>query len=274
MQNTSEGAVKPTGGFSPHDRFRVTATQDYRRPKMRLQPQEGCAECLVAGILASFSQLLQLPSLCPSPRVNNIFERLVLRHPRIVEITNALRHLCADGEYQLEAYWAERILKHESVTEANAALLTFPYHDNYVDLVRIESNAITSVTKGGRPKKYAVLGSGPLPMTSMCTMQLFRNSGEAITVANFDRDPWAITASSELCCKLGYGPEEMEFCCIDIQEQRLDMRQFDVVYLASLVGVTDNEKHDAISSIVKQMSPGALLVLRSAHSLRSLLYPV
>lgn len=157
---------------------------------------------------------------------------------------------------------------------ANAALLTFTYYENYIDLVRMELNAIASVTKGVRPRTYAILGSGPLPMTSICILQALRNNSEAVTVHNFDRDPWVISKSSELGRKLGYTPKEVEFHCTDIQDRGLDLREFDVVYLASLVGVTNQEKQDAISSTVKQMSQKALLVLRSAHLLRSLLYPV
>ncbi|KAL8906857.1 MAG: hypothetical protein Q9207_001784 [Kuettlingeria erythrocarpa] len=157
---------------------------------------------------------------------------------------------------------------------ANAMLLSFTYHANYVDLIRMELNAIASVGKGFRPRSFAVLGSGPLPMTSICIMQSLKKDEEAVTVHNFDRDPHAILRSSELCCKLGYSCDEMRFQLLDVMTGRYDMLDFDVVYLASLVGITNEEKQKAISNVVKQMRPGALLVIRSAHSLRGLLYPI
>lgn len=220
----------------------------------------------------------------------------VLTHPQITPITTLLRRLCSDGEYELEAYWTKRILRENSHADgtkqslhghpktreytlsdrcpANAMLLSFTYYANYIDLIRMELNAIASVGKGFRPRTFAVLGSGPLPVTSICIMQSFKRDEEAVTVHNFDRDPHAILRSSELCCKLGYSRDEMRFQLLDVMTERYDMLDFDVVYLASLVGITNEEKHKAISNVVKQMRPGALLVIRSAHSLRGLLYPV
>lgn len=157
---------------------------------------------------------------------------------------------------------------------ANAALLTFPYYRNYVDLVKMELNAIASVTKGAKPRKYAVLGSGPLPMTSICILRALRNDGEAVTVDNFDYDPWAISESSKLRCHTGYSQEEIDHHYVDVESEDYDLRSFHIVYLASLVGITTETKQRTIIRIMKQMRPGALLVLRSAHSLRSLLYPV
>ncbi|KAL9030642.1 MAG: hypothetical protein Q9196_001252 [Gyalolechia fulgens] len=242
------------------------------------------AEWLVAEILALYSQLSQLPSLYPSPRVNSLFEKLVdlccntsiqvLIHPGIVEITTSLRQLCSAGEYELEAHWTEKVLKKESQTKANAALFTFPYYENYVDLVRIELSAIASVIKGAKPRRYAVLGSGPLPMTAICILRALSNDCEAVTVDNFDCDPWAIAKSSDLCRHTGYRQEEIGHHCVDVESEDYDLRSFHVVYLASLVGITRERKQGAIIRIMMQMSPGALLVLRSAHSLRSLLYPV
>lgn len=157
---------------------------------------------------------------------------------------------------------------------ANALLLNFTYFENYVDLTRMEINAVTSVTRGLWPRQFAILGSGPLPMTSICVLRSLRTRGEAVTVHNFDCDPQAISISSELCAKLGYSRNEIDFHILDVLSDQCDMLNFDVVYLASLVGITSDEKQKAIGNIVKQMRPGALLVIRSAHSLRGLLYPV
>ncbi|KAL8930868.1 MAG: hypothetical protein Q9208_000409 [Pyrenodesmia sp. 3 TL-2023] len=235
---------------------------------------EDRAQTLVREILTCYVELEKEASLFPSPRVNGLFEKLVLTHPQISPITTLLRHLCSDGEYQLEAYWAERILNENTRDQASAMLLNFTYYANYIDLIRMEMNAIASVSKGSRPKAFGVLGSGPLPLTSICILQSFKKNKEPVSVHNFDRDSQAISRSSELCCKLGYSRDEMHFQRLDVMTDRCDMFDFDVVYLASLVGITGEEKQTAISNIVKQMCPGALLVIRSAHSLRGLLYPV
>ncbi|KAL8694281.1 MAG: hypothetical protein Q9218_001049 [Villophora microphyllina] len=232
--------------------------------------------------------LSQSSSLAPSPRVNDLFQRLVqlcchtsdesitekvLMHPRIVDITTPLRYLCSDGEFELETYWVERILQMENQDQAMAALLDFTYYDNYIDLIRMEMNALTSIVTKPRLCRFAIIGSGPLPLTSICLARMLSDQGGTF-INNIDRDPCAISKSSQLCDKLGYTPEQMRFQCADVHSRRLDLHGFDVVYLAGLVGITGEEKQVAIRKIVKQMSPGTLLVLRSAHSLRSLLYPV
>lgn len=156
---------------------------------------------------------------------------------------------------------------------AVATLLNFTYYDNYTDLIRMEMNALASSVTKPRLRKFAVIGSGPLPLTSICLSRLLSGQGGAF-VHNIDRDPWAISTSAQLCARLGYTLEQMRFQCADVHDQRLDLYGSDVVYLAGLVGINEDDKQEAISRIARQMSPGALLILRSAHSLRGLLYPV
>ena len=106
---------------------------------------EGSVDCVTAhvnGILVCYSELCLFPNLEPSPKVNHVFEKLIslcsqvtgeadtskvnfaldlgirfwvadnaqiLTDPKIVAITSHLRQLCADGEYQLELHWAQKI---------------------------------------------------------------------------------------------------------------------------------------------------------------------
>lgn len=66
----------------------------------------------------------------------------------------------------------------------------------------------------------------------------------------------------------------MEFLCQKAGSSDLDLRQFDVIYLAALVGMNQEEKEDVLIDLVRRMSMGALVVIRTAHGLRNLLYPV
>lgn len=52
------------------------------------------------------------------------------------------------------------------------------------------------------------------------------------------------------------------------------LRDFDVVFLAALVGMDGTEKLFILKSVCERMEKGALLVTRSATGLRGLLYPV
>ncbi|KAI4283587.1 MAG: hypothetical protein L6R38_002071 [Xanthoria sp. 2 TBL-2021] len=285
----------------PSAKYRTTVDLDYpdlipaHQPlpqasvDMQLQPPEDPVTSLVTGILACYVQLSQLPTLRPSSKVNGIFEDLVhlccvtsdediaekvLTHPKIINIVTPLRCLCSIGEYQLEAHWTERILGCGCQKEASVMFLNFPYYDNYLDLVRMELNALASVTRSGRPRKFAVLGSGPLPMTALSIVsQSMKTNGDAVVVHNVDRDPWAITKSSALCRRLGYRLDQVSFQCVEVEDQTLDLHGFDVVYLAGLVGTTSEQKQSVVAQVAKQMSPGAMLLLRSAHRMRSLLYP-
>lgn len=170
------------------------------------------------------------------------------------------------------------------------------------------------------PSRIAFLGSGPLPLTSMCLLRSLRHTGsngtataalsiiegasfldkgeEASaededeeeeeeeeeededevkkgypTVVNIDNDSSALTASSLLCEKLGSWSLGMDFRCADALSA-MDLRSYDVVFLAALVGVTQREKEEIVINVARRMRAGALLVVRSAHGLRTVLYPV
>lgn len=156
--------------------------------------------------------------------------------------------------------------------EANEMLLTFPYHENYVDLVRMEMNAIASIKPDFASRTFAVLGSGPLPLTSLCISHHFKS--ECVTCHNVDQDAMAVTTAVTLCRALGHSSETMYFQCASAGSPEIDLGDFDIVYLAALVGGCSSHKHEIMADVVKRMKPGALVVMRSAHSLRRLLYPV
>lgn len=66
----------------------------------------------------------------------------------------------------------------------------------------------------------------------------------------------------------------MEFVAADAGKSEVDLRNFDVVYLAALVGSTQEQKEAVLVKVVERMSEGALLVVRSADRLRKILYQV
>lgn len=53
-----------------------------------------------------------------------------------------------------------------------------------------------------------------------------------------------------------------------------DLKSYDVVFLAALVGMNKADKARVIGHLSKNMAPGAILMLRSAHGARAFLYPV
>ncbi len=161
-----------------------------------------------------------------------------------------------------------------SVT-AKEMLLAFPYHSNYIDHVRMELDALASVKPNFAPRKFAMIGSGPLPLTPLCICdQLKSQNYGCISCHNVDLNPQAIEYSINVCRALGHAADTMCFHCADASSDNVDLRTFDVVYLGALVGGCSSHKLSILASMIKRMSPGTLVVLRSAHSLRRLLYPV
>lgn len=127
------------------------------------------------------------------------------------------------------------------------------------------------------PKKIAFIGSGPLPLSSLCLCQALdkvHGSSGSTTVLNIDHNSQAIVQSRALAKELGDSAQGMQFLCQEAGSAELDLRGFDVVYLAALVGMTQEDKESVLVEVVKGMRVGSLLAVRTAHGLRSLLYPV
>ena len=99
----------------------------------------------------------------------------------------------------------------------------------------MELNALESVAPSEALTKFAVIGSGPLPLTSLCIFQALkdRNCGP-VCIHNLDKDAMAISQSTKLCGTLGFTEEAICFKCADaLLINTLDLYQFDVVFLAA-----------------------------------------
>lgn len=68
--------------------------------------------------------------------------------------------------------------------------------------------------------------------------------------------------------------KRMVFHTSDILDVTNELEEYEVVYLAALVGMDKEEKNRIIDHLAKYMNAGALLMLRSAHGARAFLYPV
>lgn len=68
----------------------------------------------------------------------------------------------------------------------------------------------------------------------------------------------------------------MDFVCTDVSavDAALDWRSFDVVFLAALVGMSQEGKVDILRALAPKLRKGAVLVCRSAWGVRRVLYPV
>lgn len=65
----------------------------------------------------------------------------------------------------------------------------------------------------------------------------------------------------------------MHFICDSAGSDAQDLSTFDVVYMAALVGRSQEVKEEIICKVARQMRQGALMVIRSARGMRVCLYP-
>ncbi|RYP15770.1 hypothetical protein DL765_005496 [Monosporascus sp. GIB2] len=257
-------------------------------------------------LLGIHSQLARLPDFQPGEETNEIFSRLVslcceihdtetvnrvFRDGMVQAILPPLRKMCSDAEYCLEDHWAKHVTAAPSTDEAIGRLKSFAYYKNYEDLTRYEICAMLSADPV-LPGKVAFIGSGPLPLTSLCFLEALKkralpgnhadsgsvryptNQHVIPEILNIDRDGAAIESSSVMCAKLGSLGEGMKFQCAPAGGEALDLHDFDAVYIAALVGGSQNEKEGLLRSVAAKMREGALIIMRTSWGLRSCLYPV
>ena len=230
---------------------------------------------LLADILALHDALAAEPSLEPGPRTDALFTALValavaprapqevdavLADPRLTERLPDLRARCATGEYALERAWAHRVL---AADDPHAALEAFPYLQNYRDLTRIEYHAVAGHAPRA-PRRALFVGSGPLPLSALLLAR------HGVQVDAVDIDPEAVELGGRLAAALG---DDVRVAAGDVLDLG-DLGAYDLVCVAALVGLDPGEKAAALAHVRTRMRPGALVLARSAHSLRGLLYPV
>ncbi|KAG9194046.1 hypothetical protein G6011_04081 [Alternaria panax] len=274
-------ASKPT---SPVDAV-LTVT-----PPVTPNTTSSAAHQLVSEIRNIYTVLSEISSLAPSDQVNSLLTRLVnlcvvpysaeftayfFRIPGIESLCSNLRPLCSEAEGELERFWAKHMINHFSTRQQrpSSVLQTFPYYQNYVDLSRLECATIEAFLPTP-PTKIAFIGSGPLPLTSLC----FLNRYPDAHVHNVDRDASALFVSERLCKTMGYYDERMSFACEDITlestQSEPGWQSCEVIFLAALVGTDTHTKLTILKSMARKLAPGTLVVARSAQGMRSVLYPI
>jgi nicotianamine synthase len=235
------------------------------------------AEILISRFWSLYQQLAAAPSLEPSDYVTTLFAEVVelcisrqpevvvertLRDPRIVELRPYFCRLCADHIFREERAWSRRI---STSPDPWAELLHCPNYCNYVQLCAVEIHSVVALT-GRTPQRLLFAGSGPVPITSV----LFVN-GFQLQVDNLEIDQEAFDLGRHLVRQLDKA-KTMGFIHSDLRDFT-DFEVYDVVCLAALVGLSPAEKREITAHLSRHMRSDALLLVRSAHGLRSLIYP-
>ncbi|MGH3518133.1 MAG: nicotianamine synthase family protein [Haloechinothrix sp.] len=227
-------------------------------------------------------RLEAVPHLRPSAVVDALFTELVelccttpatlaqAAMPGLSDHAPALRKLCAAGESELEVHWARRICL---ATDPRAEFAAFPYLRNYRDLVRMEWDAAAAM--GCRlPQRIAVLGSGPLPLTGLVLAEDY-----GVRVLHVDRDLECLAFGDTVTSALGLSGS-VDSVLADLESpdcapvlRAAGLGACDVIVLAALVGADALAKRSICATLARVVRSDAVVLVRSAVHLRSLLYP-
>lgn len=234
---------------------------------------------LVDKVCELYDQISRLESLKPCKNVDMLFTQLVLTcmppipidvtnlSSRVQQIRSKLIRICGEAEGLLESHYSSILASHHDPLRH---LHLFPYHSNYLKLSLLEFS-ILSQHFPHVPSKIAFIGSGPLPLTSIV---LASNHLPATLFHNYDLDPVANSKAARLVSSHPDLSKRMVFHTRDVLQASEELQDYEVVYLAALVGMGREEKTRIIDHLAKYMAPDALLLLRSAHGARAFLYPV
>jgi nicotianamine synthase len=229
-------------------------------------------------ITSIHTALTRLTSLEPGPLSNELFTALVrmceyrsgedpdrlLADPRVSAVVPRLRQICADGEFLMERHWARRVIR---AARPDEELANFPYLANYEELTRLELHALAGVgLELDRVRRLCFLGGGPLPLSAL---MMSRNLAAPVDVVDVSAE--ATSLGEQVADRVSLSDQ--------VNFHRAEAGAFDavadsdVVVLAALVGLDRGVKRDVLQALSERMRPGSMIVVRSSHGLRTLLYP-
>ncbi|XP_027339340.1 nicotianamine synthase-like [Abrus precatorius] len=236
-------------------------------------------ELIIVKVCEIYEKISKLEKLNPSKRVNDLFTKLVTLctspceldvtqlSQEVRETTAKLIRLCGKAEGLLETHYSTLIGSHENPLNH---MKLFPYYSNYLKLTHLEFTMLTKHCTQV-PTQLAFVGSGPLPLT---TIMLATHYLKHTCFHNYDMDPLANAKAYDLVSSDPDLSKRLFFHTSDIVNVTSGLKEYNVVFLAALVGMDKKEKAKVINHLAKHMGHGAILLLRSAHGARAFLYPV
>jgi len=190
---------------------------------------------------------------------------MLLSDSRVARRIAVLRRLRALWEYEHEKRIALEVSSSGTPRESMAALLSREYPETTLDSLWFRQRARRDWNN------CLVVGSGPLPIT---VALLHRNTELSVTYV--DRETESCHIAAGLLQAIGAPPTE--FVIADAGD--LDgLGHYDVILVTALAGVNwQQDPPDARSTLLQGLLEaadyGSCLLLRSAHGLGALFYPV
>lgn len=195
--------------------------------------------------------------------------RAVVDAPEIRQIMKPMWQKLSEAEGAMEMWWAKRfnsarklhLEKGMKKSDSDAALDDFWYRDNYTELTQLEVKHWAGQGKAPTKDSHVVfIGSGPLPMTAI---DLHLQTGANITCV--DSDPEAVRQSRALLRKLNL---DRAITVVEGKGEEVDYRGVTHAMVAALVP----EQPKTVAKVLAD-SPNAMIGVRSASGLRTILYP-
>ncbi len=228
---------------------------------------------LLRSIQCIADKLHSLPHLYPNPEVNGLFHNLVntvqahdslnyehcIHGHNLHDLAKHLQHACSTGEFALEQYWSNKIFE---ARNSRMALATFPYFQNYQQLMDLEASQLPPKNKGG---KILFVGSGPLPLSAILLTQTYGWQVDCLDYSSI-----AYQQGKDLSKKLAI--RNINFIHGDIL-QYTELKQYQAVIVGALVGENSQEKEQILKHIHQHIARYTKVLVRSSHGLRELLYP-
>lgn len=221
----------------------------------------------IIGINDLYEEISQLKDFSPSEKVNNAFSDLVqlaMKFDRKLELSEDkkehLQYLSAEAEYQLEKYWADKII---NSIDPLKELETFPYFKNYQDLTTLEYNSLYSCSEH-KSHKVIFIGGGFLPLTSIVLASKYNISS---TIIDIDKE---VTEKSRILVKA----LKLDHL-IDIQNsagQTFNYQNYNTIFVAALAGLDSKTKTEIFNQIKSTSPKKSHIVARSSWNNRELLY--
>lgn len=217
--------------------------------------------------------------LAPGPIANALFSGLVhivrefppfdvsqiLLDPTVQFLQPLVVEKCSVAEYLLEVEFARRVILY------GVKLSDFMYYENYQLLVEFEMKCLAEyifpLKIVDEIAEIVIVGSGPLPLTSIVVLQHLHQSAQ---IVNYDHNEEANVMGAGIVASYGLENRVNFVQCTALNIETL--HNADVVYMAALVGNNAQEKREIISHLYKIMKPGAILAARCSTGLREFIY--
>lgn len=213
-------------------------------------------------------EVLGLKDLHPCEEVNAVMSRLTTyccdqSHMNSSSTTNQIemtRAKSAIAEVELEKHWSKIFLASQ-IKLPN--LQDFIYYSNYNDLTDLEYANIKLYKN--KINNALFIGGGALPLTAIILANKFDIK---VTILEIDNSSYEL--SQKLITKLGL---ENKIQIINVNAHNYNYYgDYDVIYLAAMVGDGQVQKDNLINIIANQVHTETILLVRSAFGMKELLY--